>query len=67
MLSHCIAWMRFSVTHLPDILYLCGFHGSAGVLLVTASRSVFFSDGRYTTQARSEVEGARIVISSKLR
>ena len=53
------------VTHLPNILYLCGFHGSAGVLLVTDSKSVFFSDGRYTTQARSEVEGARIVISSK--
>ncbi len=53
------------VTHLPNILYLCGFHGSAGVLLVTASRSVFFTDGRYTAQARSEVEGARIVISSK--
>jgi Xaa-Pro aminopeptidase len=53
------------IIHLPNILYLCGFHGSAGVLLVTASRSVFFSDGRYTTQARSEVEGVRIVISSK--
>ena len=53
------------VTHLPNILYLCGFHGSAGVLLVPDSKSVFFTDGRYTTQARSEVEGARIVIASK--
>jgi Xaa-Pro aminopeptidase len=53
------------VTHLPNILYLCGFHGSAGALLLTESKSMFFTDGRYTTQARSEDEGSQIVISSK--
>ena len=53
------------VTHLPNILYLCGFHGSAGALLLTESKSMFFTDGRYTTQAKSEVEDAQIVISSK--
>jgi len=41
---------------------LCGFTGSAGVLLVTERQCVFFSDGRYTAQARAEVSGARIVI-----
>ncbi len=50
------------VTHLPNVLYLCGFTGSAGVLLISGTRSVFFTDGRYTEQARSEVQAARIVI-----
>lgn len=53
------------VTHLPNILYLCGFRGSAGVLILTDAKSVFFTDGRYTTQARSEVQAAQIVIGRK--
>jgi len=53
------------VTHLPNIHYLCGFTGSTGVLLVTAQKSVFFTDGRYTTQARDEVIGPRIAIARK--
>jgi Xaa-Pro aminopeptidase len=55
----------FVVTHLPNIRYLCGFSGSAGVLLVTGSNSLFFSDGRYAEQARAEVRGATVVISHK--
>jgi len=53
------------VTHLPNIRYLCGFTGSAGALLLTGTRSVLFTDGRYTAQARAEVQAARIVIGSK--
>lgn len=53
------------VTHLPNVRYLCGFTGSAGVLLVTEKQCIFFTDGRYTEQARAEVSGARIVIKSK--
>ena len=53
------------VTHLPNIRYLCGFTGSAGVLLVTESTRVFFTDGRYTEQAGTEVQGARVVIARK--
>jgi Xaa-Pro aminopeptidase len=53
------------VTHLPNVRYLCGFSGSSGVLLVTGTRSVFFTDGRYTDQARSQVQAARIVIARK--
>jgi Xaa-Pro aminopeptidase len=53
------------VTHLPNVLYLCGFRGSAGALLLTGAKSMFFTDGRYTSQARSEVQGARIVIARK--
>lgn len=50
------------VTHLPNVRYLCGFTGSAGILLVTRRASSFFTDGRYTGQARAEVKGARIVV-----
>ena len=53
------------ITHLPNIRYLCGFAGSAAVLLLTEKASVFFSDGRYTAQAEAEVRGARIVIAKK--
>ncbi len=53
------------VTHLPNILYLCGFSGSAGVLVLTEAKSVFFTDGRYIAQARSEVQGAQIFIRRK--
>ncbi|SRR5258708_1947673 len=50
------------VTHLPNIAYLCGFTGSAGVLLISQREYVFFTDGRYTEQAHQEVKGVRIKI-----
>jgi Xaa-Pro aminopeptidase len=51
------------VTHLPNVRYLCGFTGSAGILLFTAGRRpVFFTDGRYTEQASQQVQGARVSI-----
>jgi Xaa-Pro aminopeptidase len=53
------------VTHLPNIRYLCGFTGTSGVLVVTGGKSVFFTDGRYTEQARAEVQGPRVVIARK--
>jgi Xaa-Pro aminopeptidase len=53
------------LTHLPNIRYLCGFTGSAGALLLTEQKAVFFTDGRYTVQAREEVRGAHVVISRK--
>jgi Xaa-Pro aminopeptidase len=53
------------VTHPPNIRYLCGFTGSAGVLSLGPGRPVFFTDGRYTEQARQEVAGARVVISKE--
>jgi Xaa-Pro aminopeptidase len=51
------------VTHLPNLHYLCGFSGSAGVLAAVAGRWAFFTDGRYTEQARQEVVGPRVVIA----
>jgi Xaa-Pro aminopeptidase len=52
------------VTHLPNIRYLCGFTGSAGILLVEHSRATLFTDSRYTLQARQEVYDAGTVIAS---
>ena len=53
------------ISHLPNIRYLCGFTGSAGLLLVEEAGSVFFTDVRYDTQARDEVKGAKVVIARK--
>jgi Xaa-Pro aminopeptidase len=53
----------YLVTHLPNIYYLCGFSGSAGVLLVEQNRATLFTDSRYTLQAHEEVEHARVEIT----
>jgi Xaa-Pro aminopeptidase len=53
------------VTHLPDVRYLSGFTGSNAVMVVFGGRSVLFTDGRYTLQAKSEVQGARVVIAKQ--
>lgn len=53
----------FVVTHPANLRYLCGYTGSNGLLLFLAGRKVFFTDGRYTIQAREEVKGTRIAIS----
>ncbi len=63
-----LATTRFDallVSHLPNIRYLCGFTGSAGLLLVAEAGSVFFTDVRYDTQGREEVTGAKVVIARK--
>jgi Xaa-Pro aminopeptidase len=55
-----LATTRFDallISHLPNIRYLCGFTGSAGLLLVEEAGSVFFTDVRYDTQAHDEVKG----------
>lgn len=53
------------VSHLPNVRYLCGFSGSAGALLVDASGAMFFTDSRYTIQAKNEVAAARVRIAKK--
>ena len=63
-----LATTRFDallISHLPNIGYLCGFTGSAGLLLVEESGSVFFTDVRYDTQAHEEVKSAKVVIARK--
>jgi Xaa-Pro aminopeptidase len=56
------------VTNLPDVLYLTGFTGSNAALVVLAgvrASARLFTDGRYTTQAKEEVQGATVRIAAK--
>jgi len=52
----------FVLTHPPNLRYLCGYTGSNGLLLFHSGRRTFFTDGRYTQQAREEVHGARVIV-----
>ena len=53
------------LTHAPDVRYLSGFTGSNGALAIVGGKGALFTDGRYTTQAREEALGLRVVISPK--
>jgi Xaa-Pro aminopeptidase len=67
-LRQYLAASRFDgllINHLPNIRYLCGFTGSAGVLLVEDAQTVFFTDVRYDPQAHDEVKAAKVVIARK--
>lgn len=43
------------ITHLPNIRWLSGFTGSAGLLLVTPTRTSLVTDFRYAVQAPQEL------------
>ncbi len=49
------------ITSPENVRYLCGFSGTEGTLLVGRGESVFLTDGRYTTQAKAQVQGASVV------
>src|ERR1035437_1065388 len=49
------------VTHLPNIRYLTGFTGSAGILLVGPRAGNLWVDPRYTLQAREQAEGIEVI------
>lgn len=51
------------VTHLPNVRYLAGFAGSAGLLVVTAAEALLVADFRYAAAVRS-LFAARPDISS---
>jgi len=46
------------VSHLPNIRYLTGFTGTAGVALVLPEETVLVTDFRYRTQAQEELGAA---------
>jgi Xaa-Pro aminopeptidase len=50
------------VTHLPNVLYLSGFSGDSGYLLVEQERTTLFTDGRFTVQAHEESPQAKLVL-----
>src|ERR1700734_2975573 len=58
---------RFQNEYVPPcaerLAWLTGFTGSAGVAIVLADRAVLFADGRYTVQARDEVDASAFAIA----
>ncbi len=52
----------FLILDLKNIRYLTGFTGSDGALVVGAGKPALLVDGRYTTQARKQAPGARVVL-----
>jgi len=51
------------VTHPPNVRYLTGFTGSAGVVLALADETILVTDGRYEVQAARETgDQARVDI-----
>src|ERR1700722_3728531 len=50
------------VTASPNIRYLSGFHGSAGVLVVTARNAILITDGRYEEVAREQCQSSGVEI-----
>lgn len=53
------------VSHLPNVRYLTGFTGSAGVAVVLRKETLFLSDFRYGEQAGAEVgDVARVEIAA---
>ena len=58
------------IAHAPNVRYLTGFTGSNGVLACSTpedgpSRFAFFTDGRYTVQAREQVIGPKVTIAKR--
>jgi Xaa-Pro aminopeptidase len=49
------------VTHLPNIRYLTGFTGSAGILLVGPRAGNLWVDPRYTLQAQEQADGVDVI------
>ena len=48
------------VTRLPNVRYLTGFTGSAGLVLLGAEAMLLVTDGRYAEQSRAQVEAAGV-------
>lgn len=51
------------ISRLVSIRYLCGFTGSAGLLIVQPNRAWFLTDFRYQEQSKKQVKGARTIIT----
>lgn len=46
---------EYIAPHSQRLAWLTGFTGSAGFAIITKDKAVFFTDGRYTLQARKEL------------
>ncbi len=50
------------ISHGPNVRYLTGFTGSAGLLLLTPDRTLLITDFRYSEQAPEETRGVADVV-----
>jgi Xaa-Pro aminopeptidase len=50
------------VTHLTNLRYLCGFTGSAGILVVDQGAARLVTDGRYGEQAADQIAAAEVAV-----
>lgn len=50
------------VTNLINVRYLTGYTGTEGTLIVTKRSAYFYTDSRYTTQAKQQVRKAKVII-----
>jgi Xaa-Pro aminopeptidase len=57
----------FLVTRLPNVRYLTGFTGSAGMLLVLSDGATFVTDGRYGEQSRTQLREAGVDATIEIR
>ena len=48
------------ITHMPNVAYLTGFRGSAGMVVLGAQHAVLFVDPRYTLQAGEQARGVEV-------
>ncbi len=53
------------VSSLPNIRYLTNFSGSSALCIVTQTKVQFLSDTRYSLQSKTEVGGARRLITTR--
>ena len=56
----------FLVTSGSNRFYLTGFNSSAGTVLITKTRAVFFIDFRYFEKAKQTVKSAEVLLCNKL-
>lgn len=55
----------FVILNAKNIRYLTSFTGTAGVLFVTPDSAKLFVDGRYTEQAKRQVQGGEVVAAPR--
>lgn len=47
---------EYTPLHLKRLQFLTGFTGSNGIAIITLKKAAFFTDGRYTLQAKGELD-----------
>lgn len=53
------------ITHMPNVHYLTGFRGSAGMALFGEGDPILFVDPRYTLQAKDQARGVKVMESKQ--